>query len=83
VLTCAAGKPFFSAVYSHGSTRMDTQELVDALVWIDTQFHIIRPMPDTMPTIEYILDKARAAVMRCVLSTACSAHSAQSSVLSL
>jgi hypothetical protein len=53
---------------------MDTQELVDALVWIDTQFHIIRPMPDTMPTIEYILDKARAAVMRCVLATACSAE---------
>lgn len=45
---------------------MDMQELVDALVWIDTQFHIIRPMPDTLPTIEYILDKARAAVMRCV-----------------
>ncbi|WIA29449.1 hypothetical protein OEZ86_011950 [Tetradesmus obliquus] len=58
------GKPFFSAVYSHGSARMDMQELVDALVWIDTQFHIIRPMPDTQPTIEYILDKARAAVMR-------------------
>eukprot|EP00878_Enallax_costatus_P042279 GHUV01049515.1.p1 GENE.GHUV01049515.1~~GHUV01049515.1.p1 ORF type:complete len:127 (+),score=11.60 GHUV01049515.1:264-644(+) len=44
---------------------MEFGEMIDALIWLDEHFHMIRPLPDTMPTIDYILEKARAAVLRC------------------
>eukprot|EP00878_Enallax_costatus_P035485 GHUV01039599.1.p1 GENE.GHUV01039599.1~~GHUV01039599.1.p1 ORF type:complete len:305 (+),score=70.74 GHUV01039599.1:231-1145(+) len=58
------GKPYLNASYSIGSTRMEFGEMIDALIWLDEHFHMIRPLPDTMPTIDYILEKARAAVLR-------------------
>lgn len=60
-----AGKAYVNASYSYGTTRMDFPEMIDALLWLDTHFHMIRPPPDTMPNIDYILDKAMAAVLRC------------------
>jgi hypothetical protein len=39
--------------------------VVDAIGWIDDHFHLIVPPKDQMPTIDFILHRARAAVLRC------------------
>lgn len=59
-----AGKAFFDAEYAVGISKMTYRDVLDALTWLDERFHLIRPPKHTMPTIEYILDKARAAVLR-------------------
>ncbi len=56
--------PFFDARYSRGSQRMNRDELMHGLAWLDERFHIIRCEDDQLPSIEWVLDLARAAVMR-------------------
>lgn len=67
LLTAFAGKAFLDAPYSQGTTKLDYYEVLDAVQWLDAHFHLIRPPRDEMPSIEYILDRARAAVLRCGL----------------
>jgi hypothetical protein len=45
---------------------MSEEEFLDALLWVDERFHIIRPPPDGLPGVDYVLERARLAVMRCV-----------------
>ena len=40
--------------------RMSTDELVQAMSFLDERFHFIEA-EDTIPTIDWLLDKARAA----------------------
>lgn len=56
--------PFFDARYSRGEKRMNREELMHGLAWLDERFHIIRCEDDQLPSIEWVLDLARAAVMR-------------------
>lgn len=58
------GKPLLASDFSHGAVPMTYQDVLDALVWIDEHFHLIRPLRDEMPSIDFILDRARAAVTR-------------------
>ena len=34
--------------------------------WLDDCFHLIRCQDDELPSIDWVLDLARAAVLRCV-----------------
>lgn len=49
---------------------MQPEELTDGLVWLDRHFVIIGLYDDpaalSQPSLEYILEKARMAVLRCV-----------------
>jgi twinkle protein len=54
-----SGLPFWDGP----SRRMSEMELLRAMEWIGNQFHLIR-FDDEAPTIEAILERARAAVLR-------------------
>ena len=58
------GKPFFDLPYSRGTARMSFEELDDALDWVDDRFHLIRYEDDELPSVDWVLDVARAAVYR-------------------
>jgi twinkle protein len=58
------GKPFFDLPYSRGTQRMSFEELDDALDWVDDRFHLIRYEDDELPSVDWVLDIARAAVYR-------------------
>lgn len=58
-------KPFFNnTFYGRGFGRMTPQELHDGLAWIDDRFCLIRFEDDALPSVDWVLDKARAAVFR-------------------
>jgi len=38
--------------------------VVESLAWINDHFHIIRAAADDMPTIDYVLERARITVLR-------------------
>lgn len=56
-----AGKAFFDV---HGVASLEFIDVLDGIRWIDQHFHLILPPVDEMPSIDYILEKARAAVLR-------------------
>ena len=53
-----AGKPFF------GNHRLSRQELEDAMAWANNHFEFIYPDGTATTSIDWVLEKARAAVMR-------------------
>lgn len=44
--------------------RMTASELMESLVWVDERFHLIRSGDEELPTVEWVLERARAAVLR-------------------
>ena len=58
------GKPFFDLPYSRGTPRMSFAELDGALDWVDDRFHLIRYEDDELPSVDWVLEVARAAVYR-------------------
>ena len=44
---------------------MDESELEEGLQWLDDRFHVIRYEDDELPSIDWVLNLARAAVLRC------------------
>ncbi len=58
------GKPFFDLPYSRGTPRMSFEELDGALDWVDDRFHLIRYEDDELPSVDWVLEVARAAVYR-------------------
>ena len=60
-------KPFFeSARYADGKERMTPDEVSSGLTWLSERFVLIRYEDEELPSIDWVLDTARAAVMRCV-----------------
>lgn len=57
-------KPFLNLQYAAGLERMDISTVQEGIAWLDDCFHIIRHQDDVMPSVEWILDLARAAVLR-------------------
>ena len=55
---------FFDDQTSHDVGKMVFDDVVDGILFVDEHFHLILPPPDEMPSIDYILDKARVAVLR-------------------
>jgi hypothetical protein len=57
-------KPFFEAAYAAGAERLAPAELQTAMRWIDERFRLIRCDDDELPSVDWVLERARAAVLR-------------------
>lgn len=57
-------KPFFQAAYSGKKERISPEELEHGKRWINDNFYLIRCEDDELPSIDWVLQLARAAVMR-------------------
>jgi twinkle protein len=58
------GRPFFDLPYGRGVPRMTYEQLDEALDWVDDRFHLIRYEDDQLPSVDWVLDIAKAAVYR-------------------
>lgn len=58
------GKPFFDGEYAANAQRMSPAELQRAKAWLNDTFYLIRHEDDELPSIDWVLGLARAAVMR-------------------
>ncbi|GAX74797.1 hypothetical protein CEUSTIGMA_g2244.t1 [Chlamydomonas eustigma] len=57
-------KPFFENIFEQRQ-RMSRDEVMNGLAWVDNHFHVIKYVDeDSSPTIDWILETARLAVMR-------------------
>lgn len=58
------GKPMLPARYAGTSICMSNEDLESGLEWLDDRFHVIRYEDDELPSVDWVLDLARAAVLR-------------------
>lgn len=58
------GKPFFDGWYSENQARMTEKEVKEGLAWLEDRFYVIRHEDDGLPSVDWVLDLARAAVLR-------------------
>jgi twinkle protein len=58
------GRPFFDAEYAGGARRMTPDELATGKAFLASNFVLIRHEDDELPSIDWVLGLARAAVMR-------------------
>ena len=66
------GKPFLDpeqARYGDEGSRMGAEDVEEGLAWLDDRFHVIRYEDDELPSVDWVLDLARAAVLRQVSCT--------------
>ncbi|CAG9465176.1 unnamed protein product [Pedinophyceae sp. YPF-701] len=56
-------KPFFDHAWS-SQPRMDAEELAWALQFIDDHFFLIRSENDALPSVDWVLERAKSAVLR-------------------
>ncbi|KDD72545.1 hypothetical protein H632_c3207p0, partial [Helicosporidium sp. ATCC 50920] len=59
-----SGLPFYDMSYGQGTPRMTLESLEASLDWLDDRFHLIRCEDDALPSVEWVLSVARAAVYR-------------------
>lgn len=59
-----ARRPMLAAAYAGTVPRMKQEELVSAFEWCSEHFTVIEHGEDDMPDLEWILDKAGAAVTK-------------------
>ncbi|XP_024021254.1 twinkle homolog protein, chloroplastic/mitochondrial isoform X1 [Morus notabilis] len=57
-------KPFFNVRYGESAQRMSPEELEQGKEWLNETFHLIRCEDDALPSIKWVLDLAKAAVLR-------------------
>ncbi|KAF5480492.1 hypothetical protein F2P56_001242 [Juglans regia] len=57
-------KPFFNASYGGSVERMTVEELEQGKQWLSNTFYLIRCENDSLPSITWVLDLAKAAVLR-------------------
>ncbi|ESQ33789.1 hypothetical protein EUTSA_v10006950mg [Eutrema salsugineum] len=57
-------KPFFDADYGRSVPRMSVEELDEGKQWLNDTFSLIRCEMDSLPSIGWVLDRAKAAVLR-------------------
>ncbi|KAK9706975.1 hypothetical protein RND81_07G164600 [Saponaria officinalis] len=57
-------KPFFNVRYGETVERMTLEEFEQGKEWLDSTFHLIRCENDSLPSIKWVLDLAKAAVLR-------------------
>ncbi|KAJ1260337.1 hypothetical protein BS78_10G224600 [Paspalum vaginatum] len=57
-------KPFFDARYGGSAERMTPDEFEEGKQWLNETFHLIRCENDSLPSINWVLGLAKAAVLR-------------------
>ncbi|KHG10114.1 DNA primase/helicase [Gossypium arboreum] len=57
-------KPFFGVGYGSNVERMSVEELEKGKKWLSDTFQLIRCENDSLPSIQWVLELARAAVLR-------------------
>ncbi|KAJ0791442.1 putative DNA helicase [Helianthus annuus] len=57
-------KPFFDVRYGKSVERMSLEELEVGKQWLSDTFHLIRCENDCLPNTKWVLDLAKAAVLR-------------------
>ncbi|KAK9909228.1 hypothetical protein WJX75_009173 [Coccomyxa subellipsoidea] len=58
------GKPFLDAKYAGKAARMEAQDVEEGLQWLEERFHVVRCEDDELPSVDWVLGLARAAVLR-------------------
>ena len=58
------GEPWFEGKYGGKKARMRPETMRAGLHWLDNQFVLIRHEDDELPSVDWIIGLARAAVMR-------------------
>ena len=58
------GRPFFDAEYAGGARRMSPSDLAAGKAFLERHFVLIRHEDDELPSIDWVLGLARAAVLR-------------------
>ena len=56
--------PFFDVRYGAGRQRMKPEDVTEGLAWLEDRFHLIRHEDEQLPSVEWVLSIARAAVLR-------------------
>ena len=77
------GKPFLDAKYAGKAARMEAQDVEEGLQWLEERFHVVRCEDDELPSVDWVLGLARAAVLRCFCSTVQTCQSAISGMFPL
>ncbi|XP_078167297.1 toprim domain-containing protein isoform X4 [Carex rostrata] len=57
-------KPFFDLGYGEDMKRMSREELEQGKKWLNDSFYLIRCEDDSLPSVKWVLQLAKAAVMR-------------------
>ncbi|KAK9267244.1 hypothetical protein L1049_009666 [Liquidambar formosana] len=57
-------KPFFNKSYGESVERMSIEEFEQGKEWLSDTFYLIRCENDSLPNIKWVLDLAKAAVLR-------------------
>lgn len=57
-------QPFFDAPYANSTPRMDKEDLEKGKKWLQDNFFLIRHEDEELPSVDWVLNLAKAAVMR-------------------
>lgn len=57
-------KPFFDGGYAGSMPRMTAADLEEGLAWVDDRFFPIRYEDEALPSVDWVLNVAKAAVLR-------------------
>lgn len=58
-------KPFFDGGYAGSVPRMNAADLEEGIAWVDDRFFPIRYEDEALPSVDWVLNVAKAAVLRC------------------
>ena len=57
-------KPFFDGGYAGSTPRMSVEDLQEGMAWVDDRFFPIRYEDEALPSVDWVLNVAKAAVLR-------------------
>lgn len=58
------GKPFFDGAYAKSTPRLTPEDWEEGLAWINDRFFPIRYEDEALPSVDWVLNVAKAAVLR-------------------
>lgn len=57
-------KPFFDGGYAGSTPRMTLEDVQEGMAWVDDRFFPIRYEDEALPSVDWVLNVAKAAVLR-------------------